>query len=441
MPNPDEPDCRTSSVPRNRLTLIPLALLLLMIAHGLVDAFAALVQPLWPSLERSLSLESGSVQWAFVLWTLSTSVSQLFFGYFGDRHQGRWMLWVGPLVSVVCLSAIGWASSLPALCTLLVLGGLGIAAFHPEAAALAGASSPENRSRAMSLFGVGGYLGQTIGPIYSGMLTTRWGLAALAWSAVWGIAAGTLLLAGMRSLSAARPAPAPTQRPRLSLSEIVRGRRRRLLLILLIGMLRVMPAMGVPLALAYSLSTRGATNEQIGLIQAVFMGGIGGGGFACALLIGRGTERLALWALPLAVVPPLLLCPIAGPWMLTICVGLAGFLLGATMPVLISYGQQLLPEGQRVASSLTMGVTWGLAGAAVAGTMALLNRMQQPNAAFYVFAAGVVVSSVLCAWLPAPKEEAVPTASDGVDGGALAFRQCSTNGQPATDGAHTSAAF
>jgi hypothetical protein len=68
--------------------------------------------------------------------------------------------------------------------------------------------------------------------------------------------------------------------------------------------LRVIPAIGVPLALAYALSTRGATNEQIGLIQAVFMGGIGIGNFACALLIGRRSERLALWALPLTVVPP-----------------------------------------------------------------------------------------------------------------------------------------
>lgn len=402
----DETECHTPSVLRNRLKLMPLALLLLAAAHGLVDAFAAILQPLWPDLQRSLLLDSGSIQWAFVLWTLATSVSQLFFGYFGDRDQGRWMLWAGPLVSVLCLSAIGWADSLPVLCTLLVFAGLGIAAFHPEAAALAGASSPENRSRAMSLFAVGGYLGQTIGPIYSGVLTTRWGMAALAWSAIWGIAGGALLLAGLRNVMTARHAPPAEPRSRLSFVQIIHGRRRRLLLILLIGMLRVMPAMGVPLALAYALSTRRATNEEIGLIQAVFMGGIGCGGFACAMLIGRRTERLALWALPLAVVPPLVLCPIAGPWMLALCVGVAGFILGSTMPVLVSYGQQLLPEGQRVASSLTMGVTWGLAGAAVAGTMALLNRIGQPSAAFYLFAGGVVVSSVLCAWLPAPKEAA-----------------------------------
>jgi FSR family fosmidomycin resistance protein-like MFS transporter len=132
------------------------------------------------------------------------------------------MLWAGPLVSIVALSAVGWVNSLPALCALLVLGGLGIAAFHPEAAALAGACSPENRSRAMSLFAVGGYFGQTIGPIYSGVLTTRWGMPALAWSVIWGISVGGLLLLGIRSVIAARPAPKAERPLQMSLGQIIR---------------------------------------------------------------------------------------------------------------------------------------------------------------------------------------------------------------------------
>ena len=38
-------------------------------------------------------------------------------------------------------------------------------------------------------------------------------------------------------------------------------------------------------------------------------------------------------------------------------------------PVYISYGQQLLPSGERVASSITMGVCWGVAGGLVAAAV------------------------------------------------------------------------
>ena len=49
-------------------------------------------------------------------------------------------------------------------------GGLGVAAYHPEAAALAGSSTPGQRSRAMSIFATGGFLGQSIAPYYSGAI-------------------------------------------------------------------------------------------------------------------------------------------------------------------------------------------------------------------------------------------------------------------------------
>jgi FSR family fosmidomycin resistance protein-like MFS transporter len=77
-----------------------------------------------------------------------------------------------------------------------------------------------------------------------------------------------------------------------------------------------------------------------------------------------------------------------------------GLLLGTTLPILVSYGQRLLPEGQRVASSITMGLTWGLGGGAVAGMMAIVNTAGRPDIAFSAMGAGCLLSSLLCAWLP-----------------------------------------
>jgi FSR family fosmidomycin resistance protein-like MFS transporter len=110
-----------------------------------------------------------------------------------------------------------------------------------------------------------------------------------------------------------------------------------------------------------------------------------------------------LWSLPLFAAPLLFACPLVPSELLFVLVGGAGFLLGMTLPILVSYGQRLMPEGQRVASSITMGVTWGLAGALVAVTMAGCNHALRPDLAFVVFAAGALLSSVLCAWLPVPE--------------------------------------
>ncbi len=376
-------------------------LVLLMLAHGLVDIFASVIQPLWPDLQRRLAVDEGTIQWAFVTWSLATSVSQLLFGFWGDRGRRRWLIWVGPTLGVLCLSSIGLVRSLTQLNVLLIVGGLGVAAFHPEAAALAGSSAPGNRSRAMSLFAVGGSIGQAVGPIYGGTLTTRFGLPALAWSMIWGLGVLGLLVIGLRRMPeepdrSERSADGPP-----AWREIARTRGPALFLVLWIGVLRVLAVLGVPLGLAFLLKDEGRTNAEIGLPQSLFLAGVGVGGLVCALFVRRSGERRVLWMLPLPVAPLLGLIPWAGSGpMLLAGLAVAGVLLGATLPILVSYGQQLLPEGQRTASSITMGVTYGLGGLIVAAAMAASSRLHRPELPFATFAVACFLSSLLCAWLP-----------------------------------------
>ena len=370
-----------------------------MLAHGLVDAFATVIQPLWPDLQSKLAVDEGTIQWAFVTWSLATSVSQLLFGYWGDRGRRRWLIWVGPALGVLCLSSIGLVRSLAQLNVLLVVGGLGVAAFHPEAAALAGASAPLNRSRAMSLFAVGGSLGQAVGPIYGGTLTTRFGLPALVWSMTWGLAILGLLAVGLRRTpeEPEPQVPSGVLPPWTGEHSCVPGGAAMAALVLAIGVLRVLAVLGVPLGLAFLLKEEGRTNAEIGLPQALFLGGVGGGGLVCALFVRQRGERPVLWLLPLFVVPLLCLVPWAGTGLVLLAgLALAGMLLGATLPILVSYGQQLLPEGQRTASSITMGVTYGLGGIIVAAAMAASKQLHRPVLPFATFAVACLLSSLLC---------------------------------------------
>ena len=383
---------------------IPSLLFFAAATHFLVDAVAGTLNPLWPRLDTHFQLVAWQNAGLFFLWQMTTSVSQFVFGVYGDRFHSRWLLWAGPLAALVCLGSIGLTHSPWILAGLLIISGLGIAAFHPEAAALAGSCAPEHRSRAMSIFTMGGFLGQAVGPVYSGSMVEWRGLPGL----VWGIGAGLILAAIIAPLGRGMlTQPVHHAKTHVRLSDLFRGRTRDLLLVLVIGSLRIIAASGVPVLLGYLLKTRHIGAAETGVVQSAFMLGIGLGGFACATLLRPHHERPILWLGPLLATPVLLVIPWTGGLLLSTLVCATGLLLGISLPVLISYGQQLMPDSQRIASSITMGVSWGIGGGIVSLILAASQYAERFEPAFISFAVATALSSALCIWLPHVR--AVPT--------------------------------
>jgi FSR family fosmidomycin resistance protein-like MFS transporter len=388
-------------VPDRRGELVSPWIVLALLAgtHFLVDIMAGTTNPLWPALEKKLALQSGGILWVYVCWSLATSFGQLAVAVWADRRPCRWLIWGGPLLAILCLSCLGLATSSLQLVGLFVVGGIGIAAFHPEAAASAGALLPEQRSRAMAIFALCGYLGQSAGPFYSGTVTEYLGLPGLTWNMAWGLPVLIVLAIGIRR------APVPDIHRRHETA----GKKTRLpvgvlSVLLAVGALRILPALGVPLALAFLLNATAASSAVIGAVQSAFMAGIGLGAMACAAFLRHSWERTALWLLPLLAAPLLAILAITSGWMLVLLVATCGVLLGVTMPVYISYGQQLLPRGQRVASSITMGVSWGIGGGLVAAAMQVFNHFDALLSIFTFFAAASLTSSLLCHLLPSPEK-------------------------------------
>ena len=380
-------------------SLSPLKLLFFVAAtHLLLDLVAGTLNPLWPRFNEHYHLSAWQSAAIFFLWQMTTSVTQFFFGLYGDRFNTRWLIWAGPLVAIVSLGSIGLTHSPLVLALLLIVSGLGIAAYHPEAASLAGSCVPEHRSRAMSIFTMGGFIGQAIGPTYSGTIVGHFGLRGLAWGMLGGLLAALVLLPMGRGMM--RADPTRQRAGPVDLASLFQGRKRSLLLVLLVGSLRIIAAAGVPVLLGYLLDARQATSAEIGRVQSAFMLGIGGGGLFCATLLKPQHERAILWLCPLIAAPLLILIPVARSWVLMTSVGLTGLLLGMSLPVLISYGQQLLPGSQRIASSITMGVSWGLGGGIVSLILVYCQRTANYDLAFATFAVATLASSALCIWLP-----------------------------------------
>jgi len=379
-------------------------LLLLCLAHFTVDIIATTILPLLPTMEDRMDLQREGFLYGYIIWRITDSCGQMAFGFLGDRYRIRFIIWAGPLLALLCFSVIGYVQSPAVMVGLLVLGGIGIAAFHPECAATAGNLSPDNRSRYMAMFALSGYLGQSIGPLYAGSISDALTLQGLMWNFAWGLPILLIVTLGLRRThTKLETQTAPPKIPdTLPLAPLP---KRELGLLFTSGIFRVMPALGIPIVLSYLLAENFSDMDK-GAVASFFMAGLGIGGISCALGIGRNQQRLILWLPPLlATVPVVAIGSVdMHPWIrLTNGLSLGpihilaltiGVLQGIAMPVFISFAQQLMPDRQRLASSLTMGVTWGTATLIFYAAFSIFKSNGNPHWIYWFFGAACLICAI-----------------------------------------------
>jgi len=380
-------------------------LLLLCLAHFTVDIIATTILPLLPSMEDQMELQREGFLYGYIIWRITDTCGQMVFGFLGDRYRIRFIIWAGPLLAFLCFSVIGYVESPAVMVTLLVLGGIGIAAFHPECAATAGNLSPDNRSRFMAMFALSGYLGQSIGPLYAGSISDALTLQGLTWNFAWGLPILLIITLGLRrtrtKLETQIAAPVKTlPLPPAPLP------KRELSLLFTSGVFRVMPVLGIPIVLSYLLADSGFSDMDKGAVASFFMAGLGIGGISCALGIGRNHQRLILWLPPLlATIPVIAIGSVdMQPWIrltnglslgpIHILAVTIGVLQGIAMPVFISFAQQLMPDRQRLASSLTMGVTWGTATLIFYAAFSIFKSNENEPWIFWFFGAACLICAI-----------------------------------------------
>ncbi|MEX0703002.1 MAG: MFS transporter [Planctomycetales bacterium] len=376
-------------------------LLCLALIHLLVDTCANLIEPLWGELRDVYRLGELALFAVLAVQTCSSSFSQAVFGWHRDRFAARYLLWLGPVVAACCMSLVGFASHPAVLCGLLILGGLGIGAFHPEAAVTAGQMLPAERTRATSVFLLGGTLGLGLGPVLSGTVVARFGLAGLAFvgPVIVALAIGLFAL-GERGV-AARPRP-ESHPPRRSLRDALRGKWGLAAAIWLVCSLRLVPNMAMNKVLAFTLTQHGKSVEFIGWTQALFLLAGGFGMFLMAYRFPAGREKaFMIWCPALGV--PLLLalgypgCPL---WLLLALLVPTGLLMWGTTPVMLTFAQRHFPHAAGVAASLTMGLSFGLSGTIGAGLLSVCERYGAPQQAFLAFVPCVLLAVAGAARLP-----------------------------------------
>ena len=346
---------------------------------------------------------------------MPTSISQAVFGWLRDRRAAPVWLWLGPIIAALFLTSIGLIEHRGVLFALLLIGGIGVGAFHPEAAVLAGRLIPGERTRGLSLFMFGGSLGLALGPILSGLIVAQRGLSGLTLLTIpIVVLVAFLFLAGRLSGAASRLLTAPVadkNKASPSLSETLEGRGGFAVLMLTVCSLRLVPNMAMDKVLAFTLSQPrwGFSEPEIGMAQSVFLIAASVGMFFMVFRFRPGWEKTFMVVCPLAGIPLMLIlawsdCP---PWLLFTTLALSGMVLWGTSPAMVSYAQQQFPKGAGLASALTMGMAWGIGGLIQAPITSYFQKAGTPQMTFMACVPCLLVAGLAATLLPAcPKAEA-----------------------------------
>lgn len=383
---------------------LPVALLVL--AHTVVDASQNILPVVLPLLVARFHLSYSQAGLAAALLNISSSLIQPLFGWVSDRRPTRWFMPVGVAWTGVLMCLVGLVPNYPALLLVIVLTGVGTAAFHPVASMSVALASGTRRGLGMSLFSAGGNLGFAIGPVLAAWLVAGFDLSGTVAVAVPGVAmAGAMYL--WRDEFTARPAVRDPRAPSGD-DRIPWGRLGTLCALIT---LRSWGYSGLITFIPLLLHAQGVSLQETGrlLFAFLFFGALGGlaGGHLSDRVGRHQVISASLLAFPILMAIALV---VSGPLQMFFLAG-AGATLLASFSVTVVFAQDLLPHHLGLASGLTLGLAFGAGGVGV-GLSGVLADALGIEASVWILLALPGIAGVLALMLsPGRRSDALKEAA------------------------------
>jgi MFS transporter, FSR family, fosmidomycin resistance protein len=367
---------------------LPYRVWLMTFGHLVIDSNPAVIFALLPMFISRLHIDLAHAGALATILLMTSSVIQPLFGYFQDRRPRAPIAAAGLLVAGLAMGLTGFASSYAQMVALVLVAGLGIAAFHPQSVAQANRASGANQAWGIAIFFTGGSTGTGLMSLALVPLASAFGSHATLAVVVPAIVAASLFgrayqtwMAPARKAEVSRSARASVRVVALPLS-----------MLLTVSVLRsaVMTAYLTFLPTLVVLRTGSLGLGAAALAVFLFAGSAGA-------LLGGAASR-AFGSAPVVFVSlvlgmggllpvPWLPAPVLIPWMFA-----AGALMFASEAQVTALAQRLLPAFVGVASSLMMGLGLGLGnvGAVVTGAVADRRGIQFALTATTILMAGAI---------------------------------------------------
>ncbi|ANC71159.1 MFS transporter [Deinococcus radiodurans] len=363
--------------------------------HFINDAYGAMLTPLTPALQSKYGVTIAAVTLLSSVFSLTSSVLQPLLGIVGERIDRRYAAALGPLMTGVGLTLMGFVPWFGALILLVAVAGFGSGFFHPAGSAYVAQNSPaDKRGLWASIFSAGGTAGMALGPVFAGV-----GLTHLPWFALIGavIAAVTFVVT-----------PSGAQKAkRVGLAEYAGIFRGPLVWLWGMAVLRSLASMGYNAMLPFMLMARGFGAREVGTTLAIYAVASAFGGILGGRLSDKYGRTPVLRAAILSTIPFFAVLILSSPadwWFypLTFAVGAA---VNASIPVGVVTAQEYAPQHVAVASSIMMGFSWGIAGVLVFVVGALAD-VTTPQTAALASLALLIPSALIAYRLPEPRKVA-----------------------------------
>lgn len=331
--------------------------MLLSLGHFFVDLYSSALGAFQPALvaKHGMSLTQAGVLGGVMVF--STSVTQPLYGFLSDRFRTKLFAALAPGFAGLFISSLGLSPSYAGLLAMVLIGGAGVSAFHPQASSRVTAGLGGGKGQWMAIFISSGALGMAIGPTYFSTLISRLGLGQAAAGAVPGLVVTALLLAFLPPFSGA----GHTERKFdwQPLRAVWKPLTILYFLVFIRSIVQITFAQLLPL---YLHRERGMSLQQASYTLSLYLISGALGGFVGGHLSDRwGGRRVILISMASCVPFLALFFSATGP-LSVVGLALGGLTLLFTIPVNVVMAQELVPSQSGTVSALMMGFSWGSAG-------------------------------------------------------------------------------
>jgi FSR family fosmidomycin resistance protein-like MFS transporter len=335
------------------------AIFALFLIHFIGDFFQSFIRPLLPVMANKFDLSLAQVGLITGIATFMAFLIQPIFGYLADRYKTRLVLLVGSFVGAICIPMVGVAPYFWLVLLLIGLGSISSAIYHPTAAGMVSLYAGRRTGLAMSLFGLGGTLGFTLGPLVCSAYVTLLGMHRLPILTLFGV----LVFAVLFVMIPASNGSGHAQKDFFgSLRKSIGKVWKPIVLIGSIACSRALVEQALLTFIPVLTAAEGHSLMSVGSILSLFTVG----GSVSALVCGHLADRIGfkpIYYFSFALSSPSLLLFIqATGWQLYPLAFVSGFLLLATLFPALALAQKVAPEGRSLVSSIVMGLALGIAG-------------------------------------------------------------------------------
>lgn len=334
---------------------------------------------------------------------MSSSVVQPLFGIVADRYSKLWLLPGGLICAGLGLGLTGLFEGYMRIMVLGILSGVGIAAYHPEAARLVNFAAGEHKSTAMSIFGVGGTVGFALGPLLVSTAMVYFGLGG---SLVLLIPVSIMTIVIISHFPSFKALEAMNRMGAVASGKTLNENWNAFARIAIIVSCRSIVFFGLNIFIPiYWINVLGQSKMMGSAALSIFAGsGVIGNivGGRLADTIGRKKVTL-IGFLSLSVLLPILIAA-DGVFLAAMLLIPTGFILFATYSPTIVLGQQYLPSRVGLSSGVTLGLAVAIGGGA-APFIGKLADVYGVRAALASISFLPILMSLLCLTLPHPPIE------------------------------------